>query len=213
MFRRCLMAAAVAFLVLVGTAFPAAAAQKDKAQVFDFATGSAVTGAFSTLDRGTDGIASKVRTRGLAGHAYTLWYVIFNAPGNCSGTCGEDDLFSTDGSFNAAQIEAARVSVIWGQAGSVANPAGRISLDGGLGEGEIPDGPNKLVIGRGEDGALVPLGVVSGLEDALAAEVHIVLQDHGPAHDDPELLQMQVTMFAGACNPECIDVQFAVHLP
>lgn len=41
----------------------------------------------------------------------------------------------------------------------------------------------------------------------------IVLQNHGPAHSDAALLDEQLTMFRGACNPECTDVQFAVHLP
>ena len=33
------------------------------------------------------------------------------------------------------------------------------------------------------------------------------------AHADPELLERQLTSFQGACNPQCEDVQIAVHLP
>jgi hypothetical protein len=214
MFRRGFSALTVAAFVVLGATLPAAATPKDKQPVYEFASGSAVTGAFSMLDRSADAVATKIRTTGHAGHVYTVWYVIFNAPQNCSGgACGEDDIFNADGSFNAEQIEAARVSVVSGQDGDVANPAGRVQLDGGLAEGEIPDGPNRVVIGRGEDGALVPLGVVTGLEDSAAAEIHIVLQDHGTAHEDQELLEAQLTQFAGACNPDCIDAQFAVHQP
>jgi hypothetical protein len=79
--------------------------------------------------------------------------------------------------------------------------------------GEVPDGQGQVAIGRGEDGALVPLGVVTGLEDSHRAVIVVVLQDHGTAHDDPELLNRQLTSFEGACNPTCEDVQFAVHVP
>jgi hypothetical protein len=47
----------------------------------------------------------------------------------------------------------------------VTNPAGRLKLDGALGAGEPPHGPRQVVIGRAEAGALVPLGVVTVLED------------------------------------------------
>jgi hypothetical protein len=48
-----------------------------------------VPGAFSMLDCIDQGIATKVRTRARAGHAYALWYVIVNAPESCSdGLCG-----------------------------------------------------------------------------------------------------------------------------
>jgi hypothetical protein len=95
----------------------------------------------------------------------------------------------------------------------VANPAGRLKLDGALGTGEVPDGPNQVAIGRAEDGALVPLGVVTGLEDPHGAAIIVVLQDHGAAHEDPDALERQLTSFQGACNPECEDVQIAAHVP
>jgi hypothetical protein len=69
------------------------------------------------------------------------------------------------------------------------------------------------VIGRAEAGALVPLGVVTILEDPYGAVIVAVLQDHGAAHDEPELLERQLTSFQGACNPGCEDVQTARELP
>lgn len=196
----------------------ASAVPQDKVDLFDVATGAEVAGAFSMLDRGGEGITTKVRTRARPGHAHTLWYVIFNAPQNCSDAiCGDDDVFldpnDHSAGFNAPQIVATRASVVWGNAGAVANPGGRLKLDGGLGVGEVPEGLNQVVIGRGEDGALVPLGVATGLENARNAVIIIVVQDHGAAHDDPDLLGMQLTSFEGACNPECQDAQFAVHVP
>lgn len=215
MVQRMISGLAITALIVVGFAAPAAAGgPKDKTQMFDFTTEEPISGTFSMLERTDDGVATKIRTRVEPGDAYTVWYVIFNAPQNCNtGACGEDDIFNPDGSFNVVQIEAARIAAVWANAGGVANPAGRLNLEGGLAEGEVPDGENQVLIGRGEDNAVVPLGVVSWLEDASAAEVHIVLETHGPAHEDPDLLQEQITSFQGACNPDCADTQFAVHLP
>lgn len=55
------------------------------------------------------------------------------------------------------------------------------------------------------------MGDVSGLVDAEGAEIHFVLQDHGPANEDEEILEQQLTQFMGACNTVCIDIQFSVH--
>ena len=212
----------VVVVSLVALSPAASAAQRDKVDVLDGATSSRelkpVTGAFSMLERTDRGITTKLRTRARPGHAYTLWYVIFNAPQNCSdGACADDDVFADpsdhSAGFNPAQIAATRVSVVWSGAGAVANPAGRLKLDGALGKGEVPGGPAQVAIGRGEDGAVVPLGVVTGLEDPHRAVIIAVVQDHGVAHDDPELLEQQTTSFQGACNPECEDVQTAVHAP
>jgi hypothetical protein len=42
----------------------------------------------------------------------------------------------------------------------------------------------QVVIGRAENGPLVPLSVVTGLEDPHLAVIIAVLQDHGAAHVD-----------------------------
>lgn len=217
MFRqvRLIIAALSAVLLVAVAAQPSSAAPPDKQALQDFSTGQPVTGAFSMLDRGDGAITSKIRTAAAPGHAVTIWYVIFNAPDNCSGgECGEDDLFVDPaaggaGGFNAAQIDAARISIVYGGDGGVVNPGGRLALDGGLAQAEPPTGSGQVVIGT--EGALVPLSPVTGLEDAQTAEVHIVLQDHGLAHDDPDLLAAQLSSFNGECNPACVDVQFAVH--
>ncbi|GAB3038137.1 hypothetical protein GCM10011376_35350 [Nocardioides flavus (ex Wang et al. 2016)] len=141
--------------------------------------------------------------------------MIFNVPQNCNtGACGEDDIFvggDPAARFNMAQIDAARISVVYGGDGAVVTPGGRLALDGGLAEGEVPTGSVPAVIGHPDDGELVP-GPVTGLEDAQTAEIHVVLQDHGMAHADPDLLEQQLTGFQTACNPDCVVVQFAVHL-
>lgn len=207
----------------------AAAASKEKTPVFDWQTGSAITGAFSQMERSASGIATTMRTQADAGHAYTLWYAIFNAPSACSGgMCGEDDIFDGEPGdpFNRAQVSAARISVVWAGAGDVANAAGRLKLDGALEEGDVPDGGNQVVIGLASDGSVVPQGLtsaaVTGLEDAMAAEVHLVVLDHGPAFEDPDDLEGQLTEFGhpvfnpSGCNfpgHVCVDAQFALHRP
>jgi hypothetical protein len=95
----------------------------------------------------------------------------------------------------------------------VANPAGRLKQDGALGAGELPHNPRQVVIGRAEDGALVPLGAVTGLEEPRGAVIIAVLQDHGAAHDEPELLERQLTSLQGARHPGCGDVRTARQLP
>lgn len=201
-------------LVLVGQA-SAHAQTWDKQTMIDFATTQPVKG-FSKLMRGSDGITTKIRTSAPAEHAVTFWYVVFNAPGNCNtGACGEDDLFIGGDPANGPNleiIEKARISVVFGGDGAVSNPAGRLALDGGLAEGEVPAGANQVVIGELSDGALIP-GPVTGLEDAQAAEIHIVLQSHGAPVSDPADLAEQLSGFMTHCNPECVDFQFAVHLP
>lgn len=210
--RRWLVACLSAAL-LVAVPHAALADPKDKQPVIDAATGQPVVGAFSQIDRGEDVVASKIRARVTPGHAVTLWYVIFNDPGACDGECGEDDIFSAPGVPDLAKIEAARISVVWSKAGGVANVAGRVKLDGGLAVGEVPANASgegvTVVIGDPADGALVP-GPVTGLESA-GAEIHLVVQDHGLAQEDPEALDLQTSSFEGACNPDCVDVQFAVH--
>ena len=208
----------LAATVLLAASQAASAAPKDRVRVLDQASGEPVRGAFSMLERSDRGIETRLRTRARPGHAHSLWYVIFNSPENCSdGACGDDDIFidpsDHSAGFNAPQIAATRASSVWGGAGAVANAAGRLKLDGALGVGEVPDGPGQLVIGRAADGALVHLGVVTGLEDPRGAVIIGVLQDHGAAHADPELLERQLTSFQGACNPVCEEIQFAVHVP
>jgi len=213
---RSVLAATTGVMVLLLAAVApqaAVAAQADKQPVNDFVTGDPVTGAFSKLGRSDDAVSSKVRTDVTPGHAITMWYVIFNAPGLCNtGGCGEDDIFvgGIPGQFDLAQIAAVRISVVYGGDGGVANAGGRLALDGGLAEGEVPTGSAQVVIGDPDDGAFVP-SPVTGVEDAQTAEIHIVLQDHGAAHTDPVTLEEQTSGFQAHCNPDCVDVQFAVH--
>lgn len=204
---------------------PAAAqdhVDRDRQPVHDFATGEQVPRAWSVLWRidddhgGEDLIASRVRTWATPRHALTLWYVVFNDPGDCSdGVCGEDDIFVDGVMANGPDLDAieeAEVSVVSAGRGRVVRRSGRVVLRGGLLEDEVPVGMNRIVIGHPDDGALIP-SPVTGITDVEDSEVHLVIQDHGLAHRNRALRRQQLTQFEGACNPDCADIQFAVHLP
>jgi hypothetical protein len=210
--------AALLALLLLAVAAPAsiAAALPDKQDLYSFETGDQITGGFSMTSRNEDGITTRVRTAATPGHAVTVWYVVFNNPEAClDGACSGFDLF-IDGDmangFNLDQINATRASVVYGGDGDVVNAGGRLALDASLGVGEVPTGSVPVAIGDPADGALVP-GPVTGLEDAQTAEVHVVVQDHGQAQTDAALLESQLSGFMTECNPACVDVQFAIHLP
>lgn len=158
-------------------------------------------GARTSLHRFPEAVDLKVHSRELDGdHAFTIWLVVFNEPGDCSDPCGMDDIF-VDGDpnkgLNSAKIEEADISVFWGT-GGVANAAGVLEVDAHV---EEEDPPGQVLFGN-------------GLTDAMGAEIHVVIRDHGPASDDPETLEEQITTFGGGCDVfPCVDVQFSVHFP
>lgn len=175
-------------LATVAVSPASAGGPKDMVPVFTAPPpGDPVAGAWSKLSREADGVHVQVHTRVEPGHAHTLWWVVFNEPGECAGAiCLEPDVFNP----------ATQASVLWAT-GAVSNAAGRLQFDAALGESELP---GQVLVG-------------SGLTDAEGAQVVVVVQDHGLAQDDPALLHQQLTTFQGACNATCIDLQFALHLP
>jgi hypothetical protein len=106
------LAAAVSVLLV-----PLAHAQQETlhstSEVYRFADFSAVEGASSTLIHGSDYVAITLTTEGLTPDApYTLWWVVFNEPGACTGgACDLDDLFNPDGTMNLN--EAADISILF----------------------------------------------------------------------------------------------------
>jgi hypothetical protein len=207
MLRRLLVLLA-AFGLAFAVAIPAGADSGDRAPLtwffdapaLDLAepgdVGSPVgTSAITILERDGDELWFRIRSRDLApGNAYTVWAVVWNDPSECTdpipGTgslCGEGDL------GNAA----AGSTVMWSGLGGVANAGGNLHLRGHLEEG---DPPGEVFFGP-------------GLTDAAHAEVHFIVRCHGPASDDPEVLEAQITTFDGACDTyECGDVQASIHV-
>ena len=155
-----------------------------------FSDGSAVPGAWSSLVTNGAGASMTLHTTGLTpGDVVTVWWVVFNAPQNCTHgegpyRCGPGDLppFGGDGSAEPSLLYAT---------GHVIGGSGTATYGAHLAVGDT-------------SGALFG----PGLTNPLGADIHLVLHDHGPA--DPAIVAAEIHSF-GVCNLVCTDVQFSVH--
>lgn len=166
---------------------------------------------WSKVVRHAHGIRMELRASNLTpGDALTIWWVIFNEPGNCDGGCGEPDVF--------AEGNPAQVDVAWA-AGAVVDDNGNVAM---MGHKQIGDSSGSAmpffneVFGAGA-------GDTVGLLDPIEAEVHLVVRSHGPVIAG--MLDAQTNSFEGGCTNymdagsvpraegDCADVQFAIHLP
>lgn len=169
--------------------------------VFDAASENVVVGS-SRLTRNRNGVSMTLQTTGLdPGSATTNWWIVWNAPENCSTSpCSEADLF-----------DPAVVSDVIYAAGNVVGGNGKSAFAAHLSEGD-------------NSGSIFPaFGLPSpGLIDAEKAEIHLVVRTHGQAI--PGLINAQIHTFAGGCSGllpslgtpgpnTCEDIQFAIHLP
>jgi len=149
------------------------------------------TGGSSLLQRGSDYVRINVNTNGLPEAAYTNWWIVFNNPAACVGGCGGDDFPGNDGN------PAVNASVLWATGGLVGHDGTghfRATLVEGFPPGQVNFGP--------------------GLQDAVNAEIHYVIRSHGPASDDPDILEDQLTLFLGGCGDggyPCFNTQIVVH--
>jgi hypothetical protein len=162
--RRILVALVLVGLLSVVVVSRAGAATKTTSPVTTFA--GAVVGT-STVTRTSSGISFSLSTSGLeAGHAVTIWWMVFNPDGSVS----------------------------------VQYAAGHVIDQGGAAEfgGHLQEGDTDGVINGGP-----------GLLDALAANVVLVVRDHGPA--DPPRVDEQIHTFDDVCNPTCTDLQISMH--
>jgi hypothetical protein len=143
-----------------------------------------VPGASSTLVRTSNGISVSLQTSGLpAGHAVTLWMLIFNNPGACgAGGCDE-----TRGDLNVPAVQGSVQHVTGHIVGSTATFAGRIS---------VGDAANAFV----GPGLLNPYG----------AEVHLIVRDHGEMLPG-SLVDQFNSNSPTFCNVACFDIQKSVH--
>jgi len=133
--------------------------------------------------------------------AATNWLVIFNNWEACdSSPCTEADIVQGDFSGPVPEFTGNKAEVaICYLTGQVIQANGRATFAASFAAGQNYD-------------CFHPFdGGVHGLKDD-TAEVHIVLQEHGPALDSGAGLEEQVAYFLGACNPDCEDTQFAIHV-
>lgn len=163
-----------------------------------FSTGDEV--GTSRLVRTDDAIATKTQTTELVlGHVTTLWWVIFNNPGECDGDCGEADLFDPNVEASCPYAD-----------GSIVDGNGHIRFH------------DRLPVGEARNSCLEFFGAKDhGLLNPEGAEIHVVVRSHGPLI--PGMVPEMRSTFAGGCEHfldagtvpeeagECADQQFAVH--
>ncbi len=215
-----LLAVVASIAVLLFSATAVSAAPRDVSKLLRLEDGRPAGGSSALVRDGAAGkISAHIKATHLnAGHAYTYWWVVFNDPSLClGGACGEADIFvdpaDHGAGFNIAQINAVGISVLGGN-GEIANNGGRATFTGTLFE-ESSVG-HDVVIGPG---GLVPAGSLLAEGNAMSAEIHILLLDHGPALTGAALAA-QLSTFGANCiglDPdgtyECFEPQFAVHKP
>lgn len=163
---------------------------------FPFAEDNVVAGTLSTLERTAKGVHVSLETTGLTpGSAYTLWWVVFNYPHECS----------TQGCIPQNFMEAKVAAMVKYGVGAIADETGAATFDTFLSVGDVA---GALDNNSGFDFEVVE--PAPGLIEPLTAEFHVVLRSHGTALPDPT---EQLTSFNGGCNPECFNAQVAMHVP
>ncbi len=190
-------------IVIVGLAFaavtPALAGSSETGTsgVFSIGPGHSfvawVPGADSTFVRTSKGISVSLQTSSLpAGHAVTMWALIFNNPSACAGACDE-----SSGDLNIPGVN-----------GSVQHLAGHVVGTHGSFAGH-------LTLGDAAHTARGP-----GLLDPFGAEIHLIVRDHGVLNPDGVLGSLTDAFITDQfnndsprfCNVACSDIQKSVHL-
>jgi hypothetical protein len=141
-----------------------------------------VDGAYATLRAGKSGVSFTLHTNQLkAGNIYTLWFVAINAPENCATSpCTASDILGN--------TELVRANVTYG-AGHVAGGSGQAAFAGQISAGAMPEGWYDIDFSN-------PLG----------AEIHLVLNDHGPMI--PDLVSNMLHTYRGGCTDASLPPPF-----
>lgn len=183
--------AMLALIALIATTIGAFASNEgfSRSDMYTFPPpGVQVSEAYSTLARTSDAVTMTINTSELdGGAAYTVWWVVFNNPENCStpNQCSADDF----------AVPPVNSSVLWAT-GHVIGKNGVGNFAGHLKEGAAP---GEVLFGP-------------GLTNGEGAEIHLVVRSHG--QPIPGQLDEQIHTFLGGCSVNaCEDLQFAVHQP
>jgi hypothetical protein len=183
-------------------------------RVFWLADDTLVNDAEASLIRMEHGVAMSFDAVGLTpGNVYTVWWIIFNYPENCSGgICGPDDAFlmGNDGRpvFDQnGQMQMNRINQESVGMSSMRATAGIVNEDG------TAKFRAHLPIGDTSDFVAFGNGLVV---DPMEAEIHFIIRTHGPVI--PELLWEQLFSHDGGCIESemrrlCRNVQYGIFLP
>jgi hypothetical protein len=133
-----------------------------------------VDGATAEITRSRHGIRYRIDTTSLnPGHAYSVWFVVINDPALCTTSPCAASQFLTD--------PAADAQVTWGQEGEVGRADGTARFRARIDAGPLLDGWLR----------------VQGLDDPMGAEIHLVLNDHGPVL--PGLEREMLSTYRAGC--------------
>ncbi len=149
-----------------------------------------VTGS-ATLHRTRKGITYNYSTNALTpGHAYTLWVVVWNNPGNCDmpNACVGEDI------ANASSVG---VDLLYG-GGHVVGNNGKGNFSGHLKVDDVSDSVYELF------GLPQALGLQSG--KTFSSEIHLVIRSHGPKV--PGLVNEQIGSYLGGCDNQFVTPPF-----
>jgi hypothetical protein len=142
-----------------------------------------VSGANARLVTNENGATMTIHTNSLTpGNAVTLWVVVINNPAACATSpCTAADIL-----FNTTAVEA---QVTYG-AGHIVGGSGQVTLSSHLQVGPVPG------------------GWYAGQEftDPTMAEVHLVLNDHGPKL--PAYMPDMIRTYRGGCTDESLPPPF-----
>jgi len=118
----------------------------------------------STLTRTANGVTATLTTSGLAPDtAHTMWWLVFNNPEACTGgEQGTELQCLPPGDIGDPAVDAS----VFGGAGQVTDLYGRATFSAHAFTGE----DNGLTLSSGP-----------GIVDPFKAEIHLIIQDHGPA--------------------------------
>ena len=177
-----------------------------------------VNDAWSMLSRNSNGVTAIMHTNGLIpGHAYTMWWVVFNNPAACNGGpsgCSAADVGAVVAS--GGQNNPAEATVLRADAG-VAGPNGKLDLSSRL----------KVNDTSGCQSSAPFVLVCEPLTNPTGAVIMLVLHDHGPKLPGKE----QLETFEGGCDSyiygpdgsvnvdyglgpyECFSPQASPHMP
>ncbi len=124
------------------------------------------------------------------GNAYTLWVMHYDRPERCFDRC--------NCTFDDFVNENVTAGAMGAMSGRVADEYGQLSMGNVIKYGAQPPSPGNI---------LIP-GVIKNER----AHFQLVLRDHGPASNDPAVLEAQLTSWAGGCNVNsCQDIVISDH--
>ena len=148
----------------------------------------------STLHRNKNGITVNFKAKNLYPGAYTLWWVIWNKPGECAdpGACLDSDF---------AMADLVEVEVMYA-GGHVVGNNGKGNISAHLNVDDASGSINEEFFGLNSYG-----GLQAG--NTFGAEVHLVLRTHGPVV--PGIVNEQINSYEGGCDDPLLYFPFTVY--